>query len=42
MERGEERQVHRAHDSRVLERSSNGQNQRSGPIQDDQVRPLFG
>ncbi|VCW92541.1 unnamed protein product, partial [Gulo gulo] len=38
VERGEERQIHRAHDSRVLERCSHGQDQRPGLVQDDQVR----
>lgn len=37
VERGEERQVHRPHDPRVLERRPHRQDQRPRPLQDDQV-----
>lgn len=38
VERGEEGQVHRPHDPRVLERGSDHQDHRPGHLQDDQVR----
>lgn len=37
VERGEESQVHRPHDPRVLERGSHHQDHRPGHLQDDQV-----
>lgn len=40
VERGEEGQVHRPHDPRVLERGSHHQDHRPGHLQDDQVRFL--
>lgn len=40
MERGEEGQVHRPHDPRVMERGSDHQDHRPGHLQDDQVRFL--
>lgn len=41
VERGEEGQVHRPHDPRVLERGSHHQDHRPGHLQDDQVRFLL-
>ncbi|KAK2510667.1 hypothetical protein Q9966_016834 [Columba livia] len=39
VERGEERQVHRAHDPRVLERGADREDQRPRPLRHDQVLP---
>lgn len=41
VERGEEGQVHRPYDPRVLERGSHHQDHRPGHLQDDQVRSLL-